>query len=71
MDSPKWLKNKKTTANPKNGGNKCFQYAVTVRLNHKKFLIILKELAILKNILIIAIGKSFHLDKNSGKDFKN
>ena len=34
-DSPKWLKNKKTTKNPKNNDNKCFQYALTVALNYQ------------------------------------
>ena len=27
IDSPKWLKNKKATTNPKNNDDKCFQYA--------------------------------------------
>ena len=38
IDSPKRLKNKKTTINPKNNDDKCFQYALTVALNHKKVL---------------------------------
>ena len=33
IDSPKWLKNKKSTVNPKNNDDKCFQYAVTLALN--------------------------------------
>ena len=33
IDSPKWLKNKKLTINPKNNDYKCFQYAVTLALN--------------------------------------
>ena len=33
IDSPKWLKNKKSTINPKNNDDKCFQYAVTLVLN--------------------------------------
>ena len=37
IDSPKWLKNKKSTINPKNiKDNKCFQCAVTVALNHEQ-----------------------------------
>ena len=28
IDSPKWLKNKKATINPKNNDNNCFQYAI-------------------------------------------
>ena len=34
--SPKWLKNKKATINPKNNDDKCFQYALTVALNHEQ-----------------------------------
>ena len=34
IDSPKWLKNKKATINPKNNDGKCFQYAAAVALNH-------------------------------------
>ena len=33
IDSPKWLKDKKSTINPKNNDVKCFQYAVTLALN--------------------------------------
>ena len=33
IDSPKWLKDKKSTINPKDNDNKCFQYAVTLALN--------------------------------------
>ena len=33
IDSPKWLKDKKSTMNPKNNDDKCFQYAVTLALN--------------------------------------
>ena len=36
IDSPKWLKNKKSTINPKNNDHKCFQYAVTLALNLDK-----------------------------------
>ena len=36
IDSPKWLKNKKATVNPKNYGNNCFQYILTIALNHKQ-----------------------------------
>ena len=35
IDSPKWLKNKKETINPKNNDDKCFQYALTVALNYQ------------------------------------
>ena len=33
INSPKWLKDKKSTINPKNNDDKCFQYAVTLALN--------------------------------------
>ena len=33
IDSPKWLKDKKSTINPKNNDHKCFQYAITLALN--------------------------------------
>ena len=37
IDSPDWTKNKRTTINPINKKySKCFQYAVTVALNHVK-----------------------------------
>ena len=36
IDSPKWLKNKKTTVNPKNNNDDCFQYAWTVALHCQK-----------------------------------
>ena len=36
IDSPEWIKNKKSTINPKNNDYKCFQYAVTVPLNYDK-----------------------------------
>ena len=36
IDSPKWLKDKKSTINPKNNDYKCFQYAVTLAFNLDK-----------------------------------
>ena len=37
IDSPDWIKNKNATMNPINKkDNKCFQYAVTVALNHEE-----------------------------------
>ena len=36
IDSPEWLKNKKATINPKNNEDNCFQYALTIALNHKQ-----------------------------------
>ena len=40
IDSPDWIKNKKATINPINKKDekkiKCFQYAITVTLNHEE-----------------------------------
>ena len=36
IDSPKWIKNKKSITNPKNNDYKCFQYAITLALNIDK-----------------------------------
>ena len=36
IESAKWIKDKNPTINPKNNDYKCFQYAVTVALNHDK-----------------------------------
>ena len=36
IESAKWIKDKKSTINPKNDDYKCFQYAVTVALNRDK-----------------------------------
>ena len=36
IDSPKWLKNKKATINPKNNDDKRFQYALTVASNYEQ-----------------------------------
>ena len=36
IESPQWLKNKKSTINPINNDYKCFQYAVTLALNLDK-----------------------------------
>lgn len=35
INSPKWLKNKNVTINPKNLEKKYFQYAVTMAVKHQ------------------------------------
>ena len=35
VKSPQWVINKRTTINPKNIENKCFQYSITIALNHQ------------------------------------
>ena len=54
IDSPKWLKNKKSTVNPKNNDYKCFQNAVTLNLD--KLIIIFKEYLKLNLLLTNIIG---------------
>ena len=36
IDSPKWLKDKRSKINPKNNDDKCFQYTATLALNLDK-----------------------------------
>ena len=36
IESAKWIKDKKSTINPKNNDYKCFQYAVTAALSYDK-----------------------------------
>ena len=35
MKAPEWEINKRTTVNSKNAENKCFQFSITVALNHQ------------------------------------
>ena len=35
IKTPEWILNKRATINPKNKDNKCFQYSITVALNHQ------------------------------------
>ena len=35
IKSPEWVLNRRATINPKNKDNKCFQYSITVVLNHQ------------------------------------
>ena len=35
IKSPEWVINKRATINPRNKDNKCFQYSITVALNHQ------------------------------------
>ena len=71
IDSPKWLKNKKATINSKNNDDKCFQYALTVALNHEQIKKILIEYQILSLVLICITGKIyFPLHKKDWKKFE-
>ena len=67
IDSPKWLKNKKATINPKNSDNKCFQYALTSALNHKQIKNHAERISILKLLLISITGKKKIFQHKTGK----
>ena len=71
-DFPEWLKNKKATINSKNNDDKCFQYALTLSLNHKQIKKDLKEYQKLNLFLINTIGKKidFPTSSNSWKKFE-
>ena len=56
IKSPEWVLNKRATINPKNKDNKCFQYSITVALNHQTLKTIQKEYQILNPLLISIIG---------------
>ena len=59
IESPKWLKDKKSTVNQKNSDNKCFQYATTLALNFNKIdKKTLKEYQELNPLLRITTGKT-------------
>ena len=58
IKSPEWILNKRATINPKNKDNKCFQYSITVALNHQNIETIQKEYKILNPLLISIIGKA-------------
>ena len=57
IDSPKWLKDKKATINPKNKDDKCFKHAAAVTLNHEQIKVIQKEYKKSSLLLISIIGK--------------
>ena len=48
IDSPKWLKNKKATINPKNNNDKCFQYALTFPLMYQSIKKVLQRISKIK-----------------------
>ena len=51
IDSPKLLKNKKATINPKNNDDKCFQYTINVALNHEKIKKFLQRITKIKSFI--------------------
>ena len=51
IDSPEWLKNKRTTINSKNNDGKCFRYALTVALNYQNVKYIPKRISKIKSFI--------------------
>ena len=70
IESAKWIKNKKSTINPKSNDYKCFQYAVTVTLNHDKMNNDPQRVSKIKLLLTNTIGTTqiFHLQGKIGKN---
>ena len=69
IDSPKWLKNKKSTINPKNNDYKCFQYAITLALNLNKINNHLERISKIKHFIEEYNWKNIDFPSTS-KDWK-
>ena len=69
IDSPKWLKNKKATVNPKNKDHKCFQYALTVVLNYKQIEKVPQKISKIKSFIDQYNWKEIDFPSHS-KDWK-
>ena len=69
IESPKWLKNKKETINPKNNDNNCFHYALTVALNYQNIKSHPKRISNLKLFInkCDRIGMILNQNKKTGK----
>ena len=68
IDSPKWLKVKKSTINIKNNDYKCFQYAVTLALNLDKINKNSQKISKIKPFIENIIGKTDF--PSTSKDWK-
>ena len=64
IDSLKWLKHKKAPINPKNNDGKCFQYAITVALNHEQNKIHPESLTNIKSFINQYNWKEINLPSN-------
>ena len=68
IDFPEWIKNKKATINPRNNGDKCFQYALISHSITNKLKVIQKEYQKLKIFIDHYNWKEiFHHTKKTGK----
>ena len=72
IDSPKWLKNKMATKNPKNNDDKCLQYAITDALNNEQIKSHPEKISNIKLFInnIIEKKQSFHQIKTTGMSLK-
>ena len=57
IKSPEWVLNKRATINPKNEDNKCFQYSITVALNHQNIESHPERISNINHLLINKTGK--------------
>ena len=57
IKSPEWVLNKRATINPKNEDNKCFQYSITVALNHQNIESHPEKISNINHLLINITGK--------------
>ena len=58
IKSNEWILKKKATTKPKNEDNKCFQYPITVALNHQNIENHRGRISNIKPLLISVIGKA-------------
>ena len=61
IKSPEWLINKRATINPKNKDDKCFQYSITVALNHQKIESHSERISNIEWIVYIHLEQIMHL----------
>ena len=69
-DSPKQLKNKKATINPKINDDKCFQYALIAALNYQNIKSHPKKISYLKNFIDQYNCKGTNFSPHPSKDWK-
>ena len=69
IDSPEWLKNKKSKINPKNNDNKWFHYAVSVALNHKNIVKDSQRISKIKPTIVLYNWKEINFLSHK-KDWK-
>ena len=71
IDSPKRVKSKKATIDPKNNDNNCFQYALTVALNYQDIKSHPERVSNLKPFIDLYDWKGINLPPKQEKDWKN